>query len=779
MINLVRKTGRDIVVRKFRSALTVLGVVIGVAGVVTIVSTAQNLTHAQARAFANTSQADVTFWVGDAPSGLERALRAVPNVAQAELRVTYSTKWKIGPAWRDIYFIGIADFGNVQVNRVTLKAGRYPALGECLLETSVRELAPVDIGQEITVRAGPENAKRYLTVSGFARSPTYLSSQLTNFAVAYAPAATVRRMVGIAGSNQILLKLADLRDADDTVRAVERLLDRRGLVHGRPTVRDPFNYPGRRELNTLLTVMVLFSGLGLAISGFLVANTLSALVAEQIREIGMLKALGATRGQVLGTYLVLSLLYGLAGTALGVVVGSVAQGALSVYIGRLANVDVPFRLSPQGVGLGVVVGVGVTVLAGLGPAWRGSQLTPTQALGHRALAAGSSGGWWERVAGSLEHLPPLAGVALRNLGRRRMRNVVTLGVIVLATAAYLAAQSAYASVAGAIHQIFGTYDADAWVYTLEPVGIEFAGALRAMPGVAVVEPWSLNDGWAALRRVRVWGLPPDTTLYRHRLWAGRWFRPGESDAAVISTDLAREGNVRLGDRLEVEIGPAVRLFRVVGIAVDNSIFLGSTVTGKVFLPTSVTERMLNRLGRASFFAVRLDDRSPRNVDRVLGQVERKFHRLRPGTIAAYSEIESSLEQTRVLSVGLGAMVGLVAVVGALGVINTLTLNVMERRREIGVLRAVGAGDGHLLQLFLTEGLALGMAGWVLGLAVGYPLGRFFVSQMGRFLFQMDVVFPPGLVGGSLLFTLLLVSLASLGPALGAARMPVQEALRHE
>jgi putative ABC transport system permease protein len=122
---------------------------------------------------------------------------------------------------------------------------------------------------------------------------------------------------------------------------------------------------------------------------------------------------------------------------------------------------------------------------------------------------------------------------------------------------------------------------------------------------------------------------------------------------------------------------------------------------------------------------------------------------------------------------------LIGAMGALGVLNTLTLNVLERRREIGVLRSIGAGDANIAQIFLTEGLALGLGGWVVGLLIGYPLGMAFVSLMGSTLFKMDYIFSPGMVGVSFIFAMVLAIAASIAPAIGAARMRVGEALRYE
>jgi len=137
------------------------------------------------------------------------------------------------------------------------------------------------------------------------------------------------------------------------------------------------------------------------------------------------------------------------------------------------------------------------------------------------------------------------------------------------------------------------------------------------------------------------------------------------------------------------------------------------------------------------------------------------------------------EPARLLTLALFAMVVLVAAIGVIGVVNTLTLNVLERRREIGVMRAIGAVDRDLAQAFLTEGLALGALGWLVGIIVGWPLGRLFVRVMSQVLFQLDHVMTATMVGISLVFAVILVALGSVGPALGAARLPAAEVLRYE
>lgn len=775
---ILRKAYRDLTRRRLRSLLTLGGIVIGVAGIVAIVSTSRNLVTLQRRAYAAAHQADATFWTWNAPAAFVRAVEGLPNVAAAELRADFFTKWQVRGRWRDVHLIGVADFAQARIDRMTLATGRFPGPDELLVEVSALEIEPLTIGQPVLVR-DRQGKDRVLRVSGFSRSPTLLSAALTNVPVAYAPARTVRRMMDATGYNQLLVRFQDFEAREETLRAIERLFDRRGLPRSAPRVRDPDSFPGKRELDALIGVMFLFSGLGLLLSGFLVANTLSAIVAEQVGEIGVLKALGGTRRQVLATYLVAAGLYGVGGTAVGLVLGTAVGAQLLARIARLGGLEASFQISPPALALGTVVGLGVTLLGGLPPTWIGTAISVREALGSYGITAQYGRGRVERTLARWQGLPPLARMALRNLLRRVGRTGITLGVVSLATAGLLAAVSTRASVDGAIAQVFTTYNADAWIWFSQPMNLRFAAALEADPAVTAAEPWVLSDAWVAHRRVRLWGLPADTRLYQPHLAAGRWYRPGEHDAVVVSAELAGERGIAVGERVEVDVGERTRAFRVVGIAIDNSIILGSQVAGKVFMTPLAANTLRERGDAADLFAIKTVSPAPEVVAETLARLERRFRRLRPVTEAAYEDLQAAQRPARLLSLALWGMVVLIAGIGVIGVVNTLTLSVTERRREIGVLRAIGATNAHLTETFLIEGLALGALGWLIALGMGWATGRAFVAVLSRALFPMAFVFPPTLVLVSLGFALGLATVGSLGPALGAARLPAQEALRYE
>jgi putative ABC transport system permease protein len=775
-----RKALRDLRRRRLRSLLTVIGIVVGVAGIVAIITTSKNLAAAQNQAYNNTSQQDQSWRADNVPASMIAAVRADPNVAAAERRADYFTKWSDGTAWRDVYFLGLEDFDHQQVNTINLVEGHWPGRGQVVFETSIRDVVPLHIGDTIDYRAGPNNQVNHLTVSGFAKSPAYPAASLIGEAIAYAPAADVRRMYGGDGDSLILVRLKSFDGKDTTRHNLEMLFGRQNLPFNGYRQRNPDNYPGKQALDALILLMGIFSVVGLLISGFLVANTLSAVIGEQMGEIGAMKAVGATSGRILRIYLVAGLMYGLTGSLIGLALGVGGSFALISYLGTLLNLDLS-GFAPDALALtaGLVVGLGVTVLASLIPAWRGTTISVRAALGSYGINATYGQGLVDRLVQRVSRLPRIPAMAVRNLARRKGRSIVTLLVIAFSTAAFLAAQCTSTSVDRSVNGWFDIYDIDAFVWFQQPVSRNFAATLRSIPAITDVNPWVNTGITIDDTRSVLWGMPADTVLYRYKLLAGHWYGADDYGTAVISEMLAAKRGFRVGDRFQISLGDRQQWVTVVGIVADNINTLGSTAVGKVFVPLPLASNLMNLQDGADFFVVRMADRSQAGVDATLAALERKYRALQPGMETWYQNRHDAVNQTDILAKLLYAMVIIVSVIGGLGIANTLTLNVLERRREIGVMRAIGAGNTHLVQVFLTEALFLGGGGYLLGLALGYPLTQLLVFALSQVLFQINFYFPLASMLWAGAFTLALTMLGSLGPALGAARLRVSETLRYE
>ncbi len=771
---LLNKAWRDLRVRPARSLLTILGIAVGVAGVVAVALAGRGLIRAQRRAYQHQSHADMTVYSWDIGPNVARFLETLPLVEAVERRAVTYAKWRgSGGRWLDIELQGLEDPDAVRVNQMEVLEGHMPRRGEIALEISARDLSPVELGQQVLLR-GPRGEVRAFTVSGFTRTPYYPSASLMRLTIGYLPAGEVRSFLHTHGDNRLLIRLRDPDRREQALSPIKEALEQSHL-QGSLEVHDPERATGYREFRSLLQMMAALSVMGLVISGFLVVNTMAATMAEEVREIGILKALGGTRPQVVGVYLGNGLVYALIGTFLGLAAGFAGGWGLLLYLSRWLNVGIgAFYLEPLSLGLGLLVGLGVTLAAALVPAWRGSAISVRRALFEYGIRAEVRRPFWQRFS-----LPPPAALALRNMIRRPARSLTTLLVVMVAVGAFLAGRATHASLRSSVSTLFDIYAADAWVWFDRPPPAPLAASLRTVPGVEQAEGWMILSCVVGGESVRLWGVPAESTLYRHDLVAGRWYDPGEYDSLVLSLDLAQRQGHRVGAVIEIEVWGRPRRMKVVGIVRDEAIFgLGDAPLGKVFAPLK-TVQQLGGVGEwSNLYALGLARSDPAGVDQILDALERRFRRFMPAMEPMYAGRRDAEAGTRIITGLLYAMTVIVSAVGTVGITNTQVLNVVERRREVGVLRALGVLRPQLLRLFLLEGVTLGGLGFFLGVPLGWAVARGLTHLIGTTLISLRFTILPGDILLSLLLALLLSAVAGLLPALAAARLSVAEVLRY-
>ena len=779
---LLLKTFRDLRHRTLRSFLTLLGITIGVAGVVAISYTARNLAAAQGAVYAAASQADISVGTGDLSPTIRNVLERLPNVALVEPRVYNFTRTATdldATRWVDLRLIGVGDFGQMQINRVELLEGRFPGTGEIALDASARNLLDVRLGDTIFTRARAADRPVARRLVGFTRTPAALDAAILNQATGYAPIADARKAAGLVGDNRLLIRLEAPDEAGATAGRISRILGGRGVPVSFITIRDPENAEGRRELATVLLLLTAFSALGVVLSGFLVGNTVAAIMAEEMRQVGTMKALGAGRARLIRAYLLPATLLGTGGVVIGLPVGIGGGGALGTFLAGLLGLRLPPpNLATREPLLALAVGLGVPIVAAVIPAWRGAG-TPVSALVRSyGVAAADGRRALDRLLQPVGRVSALALMALRAGGRRPARTTITVLVIAISAAAFLATQTLNSSVRGTVDALYGVYAADAYLSVGAATTVRYADDLGRLPDVARAEAWARTGGFIGPLGVDVWGVPTDTELYRYRLVAGRWYS-GQPRELVVTTDLARDLGLVPDQIIEVDIGAERRPFTIAGIIDDESTYLGSTASGKLFMTVADVSGMTRYGDRANLFALALERREPTEVDAALTRIEYATRALSTSAYAAYSDKASTLQAVRILDLLLRAMVTIIGLVGAAGITNTLILNVTERRREIGIMRAIGARSGHLLQLLLVEGLALGLLGLALGFALGLALARALVELTGASLFRLDFRLTPATLAATAALALSLALVASVGPGLLAARLRPIEALRYE
>jgi putative ABC transport system permease protein len=384
-----------------------------------------------------------------------------------------------------------------------------------------------------------------------------------------------------------------------------------------------------------------------------------------------------------------------------------------------------------------------------------------------------------RLLRRVRFLPRPAQIGLRNVGRRRLSTAL---VIALAVGTVLAVLGMSTAVANASRGSWGDHGED---FKIVPVGgrlldARAAALIRATPGVAAVEPLFTADVKLAGQDARIWAMQ-QATMFRYRLAAGRWFTSAEEQArahvVIIEQDIAQATGTRLGDSISVQTATGPATFRVIGISPQQQ----ENGTA-LFVPlTTMHAIMTGRPADANEYWVQTTCHDHAFIDRTTTRVEDTLtaHGYDVNSEIVYVKLANEIASNRTSTATLAAVGLLVVAISMAGLANALTMSVLERTREIGILRSIGARARDVRRIFATETLALAAAGWLIGIPLGYLLDRFLVWLLNRVLnLNITLAFPPWNLALTLAGTILLALLITLVPIERAARLRPGATLRY-
>jgi putative ABC transport system permease protein len=712
-------------------------------------------------------------------------LRSVPGVAALDTRMLYEAEIVDGDRRRDVLLVGIANWNDQPVNAVSVDEGSPPRGPEVITDgmnaRSGRYSGGIGDGVRITDRRGVPHA---LTVSG--RGGTLLYGQLVaeEEAVLYLPQAAATMLAGSSGINSIEFRVNDPERAETVANEVRARL--RELVPGvtfadLADVREAGTWPGEEVFNNFSTLVYVGALLALISALVLISNTMTTMVAEQTREVAIMKAIGGRRRQIRRSFLLTALAFGVLGTVFGIALGIPFANLMLAFIGnRFFGITPEWGVPANALVISVVVGIGATLVAAL-PALRRAARTSVR-VGFESGLAGGRDSALDRMLRRVR-LPRTARIGLRNVTRRRTRTLATVLQIALAVSVALGFIGLGVTVADVTASVWDRMGWDIIVAQRANVSLDATAArlIARTEGVASNQPILYNNLEVDGGQYESWGLPADSTLYHPDLDAGRWLEPADEtkrrSVVVIGTALARATGVEIGDTLTVGTARGHVDLRVVGI---DRILMNNGTT--LFLPLATFQELLGRTDVNAYWLVS-DNQDEQAIDR-LANAQRK--RLTEAgypvtTEIHYVERTANLEGNRVL-VGMLAAMGIpIVLIGMVGLVNTMTMNVIERTRDVGILRCIGASSRAVRQIFRSEALAVAMAGAVLAALGGWLVGRL-LTWIVTELFDYGSVpytFPLVAVAGAVVVTLLLASLVVVAPLRRASKLEPGNALRYE
>ena len=786
-----RKIARDVWRDKGRTLLVVLSIAVGVFAVGLVSAMNEIMPANMARSFRESNPAHIMLWVstpidGDALRGLAR----VAGVADVEGELRTAVRWRPDPAtpWRDAPLVVRDDFTRQKFDRVELLAGRWPDDRAVVVEHSAIDFFGIPVGGSITISIG--DSVRTVSVGGAVRDLQSFPPQFGGDAAFYANREFAAWLLGVRDFNWVKAQVPRFSEqsAEDAAAALQERLLKIGYRSGTPEIQNPSEHFFQETVDTVILILGVMAVLSLALGLFLVVNTIHAILAQQVSQIGVMKAVGAMTGQVVRLYLAGVVMYGALALVIALPLGNLAAHALSGALLRLLNISIePFRLSATAISQQMATALIAPALAALWPIVSGARVTVREAIASYGIGLDYCASVFDRLLARVRGLPRPLMLTLRNTFRRKARVALTQITLTIAGLVFIMVVSLGQSLNYTLDTFIDTLGLDVALFFWEDVRIDEAEALiNRQPGVAQAEMWLFRSGAAKRRaddvagkRIVLRAVPPDTRLYQPSIVRGRWLHPEDGHALVINQALAGDLGVSVGDTIVVELGDE----RVIEWTIVGTVFDLSSNQAASYVPREVFLRDIGRVGRTSIAWIRTTQHDGVFQLRVASRLRDLFQARGitvGGTQTAGEIAEANRSQFNILLTLLLVMSGLIALVGGIGLAGTLSINVLERRREIGVMRAIGASAWGVAALFVGEGVLLGLIAWAVAVPLSAPGGYVFASAVAGAL-DVPLVYQFSWSGAAIWLAIMIALsiTASSVPALRATRLSVRESLAYE
>lgn len=761
-------------------------------------------------------------------------VRTLPGVIEATGRTQFTGRIQddAGQWQGSLQVFAAAPDDPLRMATFEVQQGSWPPpSGEILLGGGTLDLLDVAVGDRIVVELPVQNPRSDqvlvepeptpLRVAGVVYDPSLAPADQQRSGTGYLSTASLAALGDDAVLDQLKLQVADRgqagaaergsaqpgqstpsRDRDAIVAVAGEvaawLQDEYGLAANEVQVPEPYRHPHQGQADSLLLSLLAGGGIALLLATILVANMLNNLFAQQIPQIGIMKAIGARSVRIGRLYLAMTLLVAAAATLLAL--------APAIWIGRAGTVAILGMLGIEAASLAaawwtylVVLAAGLVlpVSMALIPLVRTSRTTVRAAIDHHG--GGANPRLPAGVVAWLGRLPRLDRgllMALRNTVRRRARFALSAGLLASAGTVFVAGVSLSSGAEAVADEAADQTHWDVQVQLASPVSTDdLAAVVEQVSGVDRVEGWTsmsvslAGPGQIPISRsypdqghgrVSITAFPRGTTMFTPpELREGRWLNPGETGAIVLNQIAATDAvaGIGAGDRVDLEVGGVSTTWRVVGIAEERGGSGGTYVTAD-----GLAEAMGGPM-RVNTLRIATDRHDEPTREAVAVAVDRALTDagVTGQSAASVGEQEASTEaHLGPIILVLLAIAIAMAAVGFIGLASTMSANILDRTREFGVMHAIGARPKAVRRIVIGEGVFLALASCLVAILPALGLTAVMGAGLGNLFLDAPLPFRVSLLAAGIWVVLVVLGaiLATEAAAARASRLTVREALAY-
>jgi putative ABC transport system permease protein len=774
------KVFRDLKLEFGKNLMLALAIALGVFGIGATLGTRSVLMREMASNYTGTSPATATIETEQPiTAGLLDSIRTLKGVKVAERHATISAQIKSGDRWVHLLLFVIDDFKNKQTNKIRFISGSNdPAIGSILIERSSYVMMRSGEDDSVTIKTSkgqPASIKIAGTVHDAGLAPAWQEQAVYG----YVSISTLKLLGETQGFDQLRLI------ADDP-EPVAEFVEANGYKVHEIQIPPKGRHPHQSQMNTVLTIFMVFSFLLLLLGSVLVATSIATMMIKQVRQIGVMKTIGASPLQIMTMYFTMMIAVCTLSLIIAVPLGRMAANAFTMEVSKLVNVEITDSVIPISVLIiQVLCGILVPMILSAVPLIRGSRISVRAALANFGVNANPSQ-WQSRLFANSETLK----LSVRNIFRQRSRLALTLALLTIGGAIFMTALNVSDAWYANLGRISKQRQYDLEVRFDQRILVDsLMMQVRLIEGVKDVEAWDYSttsfsiDGKFETTQTYpdkghgsfiLLAVPGKTKMISPDMVEGTWLRDEYTDGVVLN-QMARSSRpyLKIGDAIKLSVNDSTSTWKIIGFSED----VGSGAV--VYVPKPASSD-----GRSKTIRVSYHDRSRENANVINSKIEKLFEQEKinvSSMIPVWLLHNAIAGHMKVIINALMSMAILMAFVGALGLMSTMSMSVMERTREIGVMRAIGGTPNKVKLVIALEGLTVGLISFVLAAMLGVVFSYYFGKFIGSMAFKTPLSLSISAMGLGLWALIILVGsyLATYFPARRAGRITTREALAYE
>ena len=771
-----KKAWRDLWVRKARSFFVIAAIAASTLTLGSILASYHFLERDMNASYRRANPHHLSLSVDRVDQAMLEALTELAGVEAVEARyVAFGRIRNASGQWRPLQLFSAADFTKVKIDVMKTETGPWPpSIGQIVIERQALSVLEGVVGEKVLLEL-PDGATGRLAISGLVHDVVLPQAEWENIVYGYVDFDSLRELGVPPAPNQIKLRLSGRPSKDEVLshaQIIKDWLESEGIAYHGVDAANPGRHPHHQITSEMFMIMKVFGWFCCIFSGILVVNLLTTSLAMEKRQIGVMKAMGAATSQITRVYLTSVLC--LSGVAVCLSLPFVVPAGLAMaeYFAKMMNFDiesarVPLWIVAALLGAGIVFPLVICYL----PIHGASKRSIRDSLVDYGLG---SQGYHAPAMDRFSWLSAPLLLSIRSAFRRKGRFFLNTGVLAAAAAFTIASFNIDATISAFVASVNQTNRWDLSVTLDSPVNLEFLNGLTDLPEVRAVSPFfqtGAQVGDDHRHDITLVGIDAESEMLVFPLLKGALLS-GKPNEAMISQSLSASlPGVGVGDLVTVASQLGARQFRVCGIVaslgwprlyVNEEVFrAGSPERASRFYVTAADSKKL--AGRA--------------ITRRFDEQGLKISSMTTPDAMVKAVVDHFVIIFRLIAL-LAALLGLISLNG---VFSSIGAGLLERTREFGILKAIGASRGVLIRIVVAEGVIMGLVGWGVAVLIALPMSQAVAYQMGMILLQTPMPLSLSLVGilASLILFPVLSALACLMPAAQCANRSVRDSLAYE